>query len=69
MQGLRRFFVLNQKQKKQRNFLKFYLMTKPVECDEFSSTELSGDLEEHGAHERHSTIDGRAAEGVPENEF
>jgi hypothetical protein len=44
-------------------------MTKPVECDEFSSTELSGDLEEHGAHERHSTIDGCAAEGVPENEF
>jgi hypothetical protein len=50
-------------------FLKLNLMTKPVECDEFSSTELSGDLEEHGAHERHSTIDGCAAEGVPENEF
>ena len=43
-------------------------MAQPVECDEFSSAELSGDLEEHGADERHSAVDRRAAERVPGRE-
>ena len=44
-------------------------MAKPVKGDEFSSAELSRNLEEHRAHERHAAIDGGAAEGVPENKF
>jgi hypothetical protein len=43
----------------------YYLMTKPVESNEFATAELSGDFEEHRTDERHSAVDWRTAESVP----
>ena len=42
-----------------------HLMAEPVKGDELSFAELSGDFEEHGADERHPTVDRCAAERVP----
>lgn len=40
-------------------------MTKPIKSDEFSTTELSRDFEEHCTNKWHTAVDWCTTEGIP----